>query len=329
MLTTQAAGAGPRLVEYLFENLLRGDEQWAVRNRSGFDWWTGSHRQRISLYGPLQVRQNTIWRLVVTTRVAETVPPTHEANAVIDAINQLSSLSALARCRDGSLSLAACVVLHDDAFGWTSRVAQMAAGLQLSEAITASANLTMAGCTSPADTLHPRLGARPEQDELVHGVRAIVRSEADAEPGYLGESVFEDLGDYFRRWGWETNASDSQLTTEPPFGDWTALLEMSAVDRHPTYGAGVLILLRLPTTDSPDPGLTEQLSEVLNRETLEPGIVDHSYSLLGGWLKDPGFDSVTSACLFVPRVLAQPTVLLNAGMSVGLRAQFVAKRYAS
>jgi hypothetical protein len=323
--TTESPGAaGPRLVDYLFSQLVGGDIDWCLRTSSGFAWWPSIQRQDIHLFGPRDIEGHRLWRLSISMTVAKGADPTNRlVRGVIDHLNQAASLSGVLIMPSGDIALGTSFVVHEQNFDWVSRIAQLAAGLQLTEAQRFAAGLEAVGACIATDP-HPDRGPRPDQDELVDGVLGLVMNAGQSDVGFQGWEPFSEMDRIFTDEGWFTNSSPEGLTTEAPFGSETALLRVDRMVRHPYYGAGVLFLLRLPISpllegaDGQDaPGT---FADLLNRGSLSTTLKLGSSHHLGGWSEDPKIPNTLCCAAFLPASLAEPNVVLNLGVAIGVRA---------
>jgi hypothetical protein len=322
--TTESPGAaGPRLVDYLFSQLVGGDIDWCLRTSSGFAWWPSIQRQDIHLFGPRDIEGLRLWRLSISMTVAKGADPTNPlVRGVIDHLNRTASLSGVLILPSGDIALGTSFLVHGQNFDWVSRIAQLAAGLQLTEAQRFAAGLQTVGASIATDP-HPERGPRPDQDELVGGVLGLVMNAGQSDVALQGWD-FSAMDRVFTGQGWFTNSSPEGLTTEAPFGGETALLRVDTLVRHPDYGAGVLFLLRLPISPllegTDGQGARGTFANLLNRGLLSTTLKWDSSHHLGGWGPDPKIPNTLCCAAFLPALLAEPNVVLNLGVAIGVRA---------
>jgi hypothetical protein len=316
-----AASAAPLRGHLLgrFYRTLSIDAEWCEWTVDGFRWWPFRLAQRISVTEDADFDGITAVRLVVETDVSREVPETPQVHRELDRLNREATLSALARHDDGRVTLSASMVPHPQNLDWMWLPAAQCAGLQPQEAARAAAVLTGLGA-KPAESGHPVMGEREEQDEMNYGAMTIVwqRQFMDL---YL-ESAWERLAAYLNEQGIGAVGDNEGLMAEIPFGSWSSLLRILSPIDHPRFGKGVLCLLSLPVGEDVRSVVgygPEDVAKQLNLRSSSRVLRTNGLHCLGAWVYDDLTDSVTQAT-FLPAGICSPEVAYYIGYAIAAQA---------
>lgn len=227
------------------------DEDWSQWEGRGFRWWPHRYCQRIWADAP---RRDPELGLVVCRVHAETEvvrgsgfvcpDPGVVASGVITAD---PTMNALIRIEE-DFAYHAAVWVHEENLEWTSRLLQMAALLQVTNAEFHGWPLAEALDGDPAFAAHPERGPRPEPDGMLYWHRET--------PGRDGPSAWEDeldglageLAGELAASGIEAALESSRLVVRIP---WVELEHRLVVDTAPHRGLGAGVRLRLELEDPP------------------------------------------------------------------------------
>ena len=238
---------GRATIEWLYDEQLQVDDEWAVRTPGGFRWWPDHHAQTVEIVGEgkgpageaaywVSIRTDVV-RNVQMERAAglllnlTVMPFASLAGVVLDSQRQTVAFHSLARIS----------AINE---GWLKTVLSLAAALQIDEATRLGPRLATLPGVEDAVSGHPESGMRPEPDALAGVVEEMVIPLGEG-PSRWSEEDFEDL---VRRHMMKppavmASAGDTGFTVEFPFGGGdTSLLQVMTDQPHPTYGSGLFLL---------------------------------------------------------------------------------------
>ena len=215
-------------------------------------------------------------------------------------------------CRDPSVStITECctATVHDEIFGWLSKVLSTAAVLQNTAAHSRAHSLARATGGVAAGSNHPTSGERPGMDDLLNVPEQVVVPEGAKPSKFIGR--FSHIEDFMREKLFLGFADAGGLTCEVPFSGampavaiseaqqlQTSLIQMFTDMPHPEAGNGLLCLMRLPYSASP-----QQIAMQANHLNLYEAKAEAGAPLLGAWCSDPSSDTTLAFCTFVPNLL--------------------------
>lgn len=283
------------------------DRRWSVDEPRGFAWWGHRLRQRVWADAAEEADGLRAWRVHVETDfLASTDAPRTLSVA------PLATQSALVRDpATGASAWHAAMHVHAENVAWAERLLMGVAGLQIAQAESFAVAFAAAGETLRA-TAHPTSGARAEPDEIVTAMLPFYASKSTEEP-FLQEDELAEIAEIFEPYGL-TTWDRTGLTTELPFRDETALLQLELTPRHPVLGSGMLLRLSLPCEwDAP-------IETALRFAAIERD--EGPLPLLGAWC-DGGGRPVY--CTFVPSAMASVGRGLGAfyAVSTAARARWI------
>jgi hypothetical protein len=229
--------------------LAQVEDEWRVDGEREFTWWPHRLVQRVRAEPAREAFGETVTRVHVSTDLLRGVPVSDRVLVELAEANLTSTLSGLALDPDGTLSAHCHAWLHPGN-AWQVNLLGTAAILQAATCEASVDAIRVAIGGRLADSSSPPHGPRTEPDEML-AIGGFV-AEAGAGPcAYTLDDVAAAAREGRRFWVRVTTDGRS-LTAEVPFlgdgaGDLsTALLQLTAEERHPELGSGLLALLRLP-----------------------------------------------------------------------------------
>ncbi len=291
--------AGGALVEHLFGEM-QVDERWAVRRPRGFSWWAGELAQHVWADAPIDDYGHQLSRVHVQTDVLSDLAPGDRALSILGATTGFSTMSG-PLVGEGGLRLAASVFVHDGTLRMWKHLLAIAALIQVTEAHITAPFLAESTGAKTAVSPHPWSGIRKEQDDMlnvIHDVFAPMGVGPSLFAGHEFADAEEAMG---RHLSLLTSAGDTGLTSEFPFGEGTALLQMLTEPRNPRLGSGLMMILSLPThyATSDLPRLALQMNQLeLSQLTRAP--------FLGSWCPHATIPNTLCFVSFFPNACSLP-----------------------
>lgn len=121
---------GMKLLDSLYEQMMIED-QWAVRRQRGFTWWAYRLAQHVEVGAPVWSGDRYVCSVRIWTEVVRNVDASTDPAGVLAATNPFTTLSALVWDPSVSTITECCTAtVHDEIFGWLSKVLSTAAVLQ-------------------------------------------------------------------------------------------------------------------------------------------------------------------------------------------------------
>ena len=325
------ADVGLRLLDSLYEQLMIDDE-WAVRRERGFTWWSYRLAQHIEVSPPEWSIDRYVCSVRIWTEVVREVDPSTEPAKIIGLVNAYADLNAVVWNPAEATIVECCTAnVHDEIFGWLSKVLATAAVLQNAAAHTRAHGLADITGGSPAASTHPINGERPDMDDLLNLPEAVILAEG-ADPSRFGGDTWAHAGDYLRQMGYFGSVDATELTCEVPFTGstpalvvpeprqlQTSLIQLFTTVPHPEEGNGLLGFMRLPINADAD-RVAEQANELnLLESTGEP-----ETNLLGAWCPKPNSPTTIAFCQFIPNSLAHLFRVENVVVYMASHSRFAA-----
>lgn len=309
---------GLRLLDSLYEQMMI-DAEWAVRRERGFTWWAYRLAQHVEVGPPVWSEDRYICSVRIWTEVVRDVDPETDPAAVLGEVNRLAHLSALVWDPEEATIAECCTaVVHDEIFGWLSKVLATAAVLQNTAAHSRAHALARATGGVPAASNHPSTGERPAMDDVLNVPEQLVASEGTKPSQFVGQH-FARVEDFLRQHRFVGSVEADGLTCEVPFAGQlpsaavsedaqlqTSLVQMFTDAPHPEAGNGLLCLLQLPLNADP-----KSIRELANRLNLMESRGDTGTLLLGAWCPDPSAATTLAFCSFVPNLIAKWILVEN------------------
>ncbi|MGI9161736.1 MAG: hypothetical protein ACR2JI_02260 [Mycobacterium sp.] len=297
------ADIGLRLLDSLYEQLMIDDE-WAVRRERGFTWWSFRLAQHIEVSEPEWSIDRYVCSVRIWTEVIRDVDPSTEPAKILGFINAYADLNAVVWDPAEATVIECCTAkVHEEIFGWLSKVLATAAVLQNAGAHTRAHDLADLIGGSPAASDHPLSGERPEMDDLLNLPAEVVVVEG-AQPSRFRGASWTRVGDYLKRMGVVGAVDETGLTCEVPFTGrepalvgpghedlQTSLVQLFTEVPHPEMGNGLLGFMQLPIGADPD-----DVVEVTNRLNLLESTGEPVTNLLGAWCPKPNSPRTIASC---------------------------------
>ncbi|MEZ5130762.1 MAG: hypothetical protein R2763_03430 [Mycobacterium sp.] len=312
------------IIDWLYTEQLRVDEQWSYLLPTGFSWWADQYAQTVEMVreekGPAG---ETGYLLCVRTELLRDLDLTDAALAEINGLPmRCASLSGPVYDAEARrLDLWSLIRLTDDNGGWIRFLVAAAAITQLAEARVLAPVLADAVGAAPATSDHPESGRRSAPDEMAFA--AAVFANSGDQPCAWSEAEFrETVAEYMNRPPARAGtAGPTGFTVEFPFGKQNSLCRVSGDQPHPLYGNGLLVLQRFPVpVESETEGIKLALS--LNAADLTHRMTGYG---LGSYVYADGTIHFTA---FIPNALHKPGLLANLYLSCAARAQAMESRFA-
>ncbi len=266
----------------------------------GFDWWPGDFRVRVRVSKPpsgIAGAERSL-KLSVRTDLLKGVEVSGaEVLAALSAMNVTAPSYAFVCLEDGDVVLRSTAYLHGGDTDW---VPLFFAGQAVLQPIAAQSHADAAGQLLVGSPDRFRSGT---VDDILDVERGLYAPAGAGPSRWHATGEFEAIAAAYA--GSDTAfglSGPAGMTLETAFGGETALLQITAAQRHPSLGAGLLSLLRLPVAIGEDGA---ERANALN--TSEAGTWT-GIPLLGAWAATDG-GLVHSA--FVPNALYQREIAEN------------------
>lgn len=306
---------GLAVVRYLYDNS-RVDEQWSVINGRGYTWWADGLAQRVWSAPALDDDGIDVFRLSVETDLVTGVVDAAAGVRAVDALNGLTSGSALVLEPDaGTVRAVASMWVHEQSLEWVARSLSVIGAIQVAQAQQQAIMLAPMVNGELALSAHPGSGARPEPDEML-GLLEIVRMDGRLQPRWAGALMESTLGQLRGLSIGIASGDETGITLEVPYRQATALIELDASWAHPDLGTGMIARLSLPGGAGPGP----EWAAVCNRRELASLTRAH---FVGSWIGAAPFATFLS---FYPNMLARAGMgAVNVVLSMANRARWMAE----
>lgn len=242
--------AGLQTIEWLYDEQLKVDTEWAVRKPGGFTWWPGSNAQTIEVAGEETAPDGETAQLIsIQTDVLRDLECDEDALLTINAmLMPFASMSGpVYDSANKSLALRALVRVHSDNHEWMRPLLSVVAVTQLEEAAKFSDILAGFTGATAATSEHPDSGPRVERDELFDVVPGVLVPMGEQDSNWT-DFEFESLAEEFfqRPPCLLGNVARTGAIVEFPYGDASSLCRMITDEPHPSYGNGLLMLQSFP-----------------------------------------------------------------------------------
>lgn len=334
--TSALPDLGPATLDSLFEKLMIDDE-WAYCAGRAFSWWPHRLAQRVSVTAPREAFGDPMVAVRVTNDFVTDVEADDEmVEEVIGLLNMHASVCAYVWDSDArAVTIATSAYIHEgnrslerffSAAVLLSTIEAHAKAIQVAEILSAR----------PATSEHPISGERPMPDDLLGFAEDQIVPRGQGLSAFVGPAIENATRAPGIGWGM-ANASPEGFTGELPFlGDIpavvkvalgadgpveTSLVQLLTEPRHPAYGSGLLMLLRLPITQPADE--IHRLAHGLNRaEALELT----GFPQFGAWCRDPSDDTSLVFATFVPSACFDPGIVNTLLFYTALRNEWAKER---
>ncbi|MDV3136662.1 hypothetical protein [Mycobacterium sp. 29Ha] len=326
---------GLRLLESLYEQMMI-DEQWSIRRERGFTWWSYRLPQHVEVAEPVESQGLIVCTVRIWTDLVSEVDPETEPAVVLAPLNAQATLNALVWNSDSATISECCTAgVHEENFGWMSKVLATAAILQNASATNRARGIGAMTGGVPAASNHPSSGQRPDMDDIL-GVTQVVVQEGQQPSRFTGAGM-EAVGRFLADMNFLGSTDATGLTCEVPFVGGapaislssergstlqTSLVQVFTDVPHPEAGNGVLTIMRLPISADSDAvgGIANDLN-IAEAQEFSPT------QLLGAWCPDPSDPEgkTVAFCTFVPNMLARWVRIENLVLNASMHSRFAAE----
>jgi hypothetical protein len=315
---------GLELVGHIYQNL-RISDHWASDLSRGFMWWAEEFCQMV-------------WCEVGAFQIAETTYRLHAETELLRGRGHHQDFElALAReMKDATLSAVIydhekdTFVLHSSVYAtsenvaWIERLFLASVALQVDEAHHIGHDLAKAVHAVPATSAHPAHGLRSQPDPLLGAIDGSAKAHGAHPSRWIGL-------DEWKRTEWAIDRQASRFESDHqsflkawfpwPLTNDSIELEITTHKPHAVFGNGLDMVLRLPV--ALQPGQCAHTVMELNKIERSEWLRCH---MMGSW----GFAEgrLQFEC-FVPNMAFHDGVLLNMGLSMAIRANWVADQFAA
>lgn len=306
---------GLAAVRYLYDNS-RVDSEWSVPEVRGYTWWPDTLAQRVWSQPGLDDDGIEVFRIFAVTDLVRGVADEQIATRAVDALNGLSSGSALViDGAAGTISSLTSMWVHEESRDWVARSFSVIAAIQVAQATQQAAMLAELVGGEPATSEHPDSGPRPQPDEML-GLLDMVTADGQGPSRWAGDEMEMALAQLqgIRVVSLATGDATG-ITIQVPYRQSTALIQLDAREAHPGLGNGMVVRLSLPGDAGPGP----VWAAMRNREEVESLTRAH---LIGSWVGSADFATFVS---FFPNMVARTGMgSVNVALSMINRARWIA-----
>ena len=306
-------------VNMLYE-MMKVEDEWAVRYENGFKWWPGNRAQTVEVLGEADGPEGERGYYISVRTEKSRVKDLN--SSYLHGINILtmpfaSMAGPVYNPQEGVVELCSWALIYEHVSGWMGPMLGMAAALQIFETDDSFRS---------QDTFrgHPENGVRSEPSEIANVISDMVKSGGEP-PSLWSVQEFDeatDLANILPPVLLATGGGQG-LSAEFPFGSFSSLLRMEGDQRHPIYGSGLLQLHHFPVRGKPgDDEKWIRKALELNEPAVSP--VPQGYGF-GSYLYR---NSMITHASFIPNVLHSPGLLLNFLFAAGARASAMDKELA-
>jgi len=310
--------SGEQTIEWLYNEQLKIDDEWAVKTDTGFEWWADQNKQTIELVGEEPGPDGeTVYYVSVRTEMLRNLTLDEQSLSLINEIPMsLASMSGPVYDKGRqSLELCSVVKVYSEIGNWMNLLIGMTSVLQIEEARIWGKKLAQTLNVDQAISSHPQNGIRPQADELADIVSTLVQPMGEG-PSRWTEDEFENTVETYMYKPPSIGATSggAGCTVEFPYGDHSSLCQMMGDKRHSAYGAGLYIVQSFPVGQMPVSAGTELALSLNAKElTIEPsGYGFGSYAYRDGMIQ---FVS------FIPNVMYSRSLLPNFYFAASNRAR--------
>jgi hypothetical protein len=312
---------GLRVVDEVGHSLTL-DREWSVQRERGFTWWGKDLAQHVWAEPGVADDAFEIFRLHAQTELLRDFEPNDRNLGVLNAFAGLATTSGYLVDHDArTVRMAASMYVHAETEDWVRLTFQLVTAMQAADAQIKAEPLAEATGSIAATSAHPSSGPREEYDGMLHVLEHFVGPLGMEPSAWEGEEL-EWTTAMIQR-GTQTVLATGDATglgAEFPFQSRTSLLTVSSAAVNPQLGNGVLLVLHLPMAVGEADGL-RFAAELTGRELSS---LTRSH-FIGAWCwRDDGMHHVT----FLPNAVHFGRGdVLNAAMSMGLRARWIAETF--
>ena len=291
--------AGEELVDHLFKEM-QIDEDWAVRRPRGFTWWAGPLAQHVWSEPPVEDFGHEISRVHVQTDLLTGFTPDERSLRALSLTSAYSTMSGYL-LGEGVIRSATSVFVHRGTLVMWKHLLTIAALVQVTAAHIDIVSLLSLTGARPAMSGHPQSGERETHDDMLNVIKRVFAPMGAGPSWFIGEEFRAAEKVLGPQVSVLTTASSDGLTSEFPYGNGTALLQMRTDIRNPRLGSGLMLILSLPTSYPPN-GLPQVVLDMNRWELTEFSRLP----FLGSWSPHASLPGTLAFVMFLPNACAMP-----------------------
>lgn len=256
--------AGAATVEWLKREQLQVDDDWSEQTAQGFRWWAEHYAQTIEAVAGDPAPDGTVsYSVTIRTDFIHGVELDERALTVLNTlIGPTASMAGAVYFPNlKSLQLCSSVRVNDHNLLWSSRLVNMAATLQLSEASETAEEIARLVRGEPARSGHPVSGHRTQPDQT-REMAALLIAPMGREASRWTTIEFERAiaEQASRQFAPRAIRSGRGIATTIPFGRGLSQLELVSDRAHPRYGNGLTCTQSFPFEGPPSLGANMALA---------------------------------------------------------------------
>lgn len=314
---------GEQTLDWLYNEQLKINDEWAIRTPKGFQWWADKNAQTIEVIGEETGPNGEIASLIsVRTEFLCNLELTDHALAAMNALLMVfaSMAGPVYNAEKRSLELCTLVRVHQGIRPWMNSLISVAAVMQIAEARIMANEASRVLAAKEAVSGHPERGIRQDPDQMV-GVVAGLIVPAGKEPCRWSAKDFQDVVNQYMQGppALGASADGPGCAAEFPYGERSSLCLMRADQPHPRYGNGLFLLQTFPVGEMSD-AEGAKLALALNAEELT--VKPSGYGFGSFVYRDGGIHFTT----FLPNVTYGTGLLPNIYFANASRAREMAIR---
>ncbi len=233
---------GEEIVNHVYSEMSIDDE-WSVRDNTGYTWWGGQLRQQVR---GTPITQNGVEFITVaaSTDLLQGIDNSWTALAAANTMNMSAGMgSIIVDPQAARVKMITSVIAHPGVMDYRERL-NVATAYQVAEAHRLIEMLAASMGGSPAASMHPTNGPRTYPDEMLNVIEHIPLSDGlvplhkgDFEETLAAVPVPRDFPVVV-----EGNASDHGLVVEFPFYHATPAMYLDTTDADAYIGTALLTL---------------------------------------------------------------------------------------
>lgn len=318
----------------LFKTMLI-DEQWSIRERTGFTWWAHRLAQRVWVEPLLEFKDPPVIRVQAETALFCQVPNTDAVRARVDVMNKAASLNTYCfHPQNGRLTLRCCAYVTTETLQWLKHVLAAAIAIQVADAhIKGQADFARLFDAELDTSSHPSQGPREAMDDMLNVIENMFAPLGRGDSPFR-ESDFAELERLTPNPSTLTTPDKHGATAEFPFyerapailswlfgarkGPGTALCQISSTERHPQLGSGAFWKLTLPVELSEAQVIGKAIELNLAEYNERPRPYFYGF---GAWCSDPRLKTIAYV-MFLPAAIQKPRILHPFFYSMAARARW-------
>lgn len=224
---------------------------WSQEEESGFSWWPGELRQKITCTMSDQGDGAPVYALKAETDMVRDILATPEQlYRGLVALGVDAALAApVSYSKEAKVRLCTCLLISDRTKALLRPLFWMASGIQVAEAHTLAGAFAKSLSGKPDVSAPPGRSQRSKPDEILQIIEQMIWPEGQGPSVWLGPGEFSySLDSLKEEGGTPLRSDDAGFSCEFPFGkDGKAVIMASAAARNPRMGSGLHITTTLPT----------------------------------------------------------------------------------